>query len=1273
MNTLRCKLRKSLSLLALTLLVHYMNAQSYCQPTLQPDGVTEPISLVLFGSINNETTPEISTTVPHYEDFSSVQTTVLQGQEYILNIAGNTNGNNTNYLTVYIDWDQDGIFTNSASQNEKYELPTSITNSTGDDAQLISFPIIIPQEATIGITRMRIIKNADSYATDPCNDVISAGQIEDYSLNVLPPLVSNDPVGVYYGDCAAITLNSSAEKAILVSGIQNNNNGGFLGLYKLGQNGTFSDAQAFLPVSNSAIAVADLNNDGLEDFVISGTNTDISTAVTYIYYNNGQGGFTQDNTQNIAGTSFGSIAIGDVNNDGHKDILVNGTAESGYISKLYLQDNTGNFHASSSYFMGTYFSDVKMLDINNDSYLDILITGFNNSYVSGTHLYLNNTDGTFTELTTTGLEGVRFSSVDTCDINNDGFVDILINGFTTAAASGKLYLNNGDNTFSDANAGFAGVYFGDATFVDVNNDGFMDIFEMGLNDNVASKNFYINDGTGSFSTNTTYLPDVLPVSTSRHLWIDANTDGYMDLFAAGLSDNIAYSKLYLNTVPDCFPQFEYNSDGNMITRVLFNTIDNISPFTSGTTPDYEDFRAIITPVNQGETYTISVKGPSSTFPSDVMAYIDFNQNNSFEDEGESFYIGRLEAANPANAHTITANITIPLDAVAGHATLRIIKNTNVAAYSDDDAENSIEGPCASNLRAGQVEEYMLDIQETDGNTVCDNVDPGENTGDTGCITLVYNGQTVSYTTVRAADGNIWLQQNLGSEQVALTFDDQDGYGDLFQWGRWNDGHQLRNSTVSNTLPSPNNPAGLNGQEAFFASSESWWSGNLETDTWTAENPENTDETNGCDPCKQLLGSDWQLPTQQDWQTIKTEENITNPASAFASSLKLPATGHRSSTSGEFTFVGERGYYWSSTTSSLGGKYFYVGSTIANPSAGAYRGQGSAIRCIKQAPLPVEVSAVEITTEGNVPAIITEENGTLQLIATITPVEANQSVTWSVESGAAYISVDVTGIATGIAEGTATIRATSLEDNTKFDEIELEVILEDACNPVETFLYTFNDFTTFPEQCWDASHSSPMFNLTENQDKTVQFYSFMNGTDDFYMVSPPVSTIDGEHALQFDIITSSENMLIQVGTLDNQTNYNGFISAGSLITPEAGNTYTSVAIPVVTDHKYVALRIIPNGDHKSLTIDNVTWNTTSSLSANEYEEQTFSVYPNPVQNTLHIQSTSPIEYYELFNALGQLQLSGNTNQVNCSDLEHGAYWLRVVLEDGQIVTRKVVKN
>lgn len=164
-----------------------------------------------------------------------------------------------------------------------------------------------------------------------------------------------------------------------------------------------------------------------------------------------------------------------------------------------------------------------------------------------------------------------------------------------------------------------------------------------------------------------------------------------------------------NTNPFCLPTYQYNSDGNMITKVTFNTIDNASPFTSGTTPSYEDFSAISTDINQGNAYQISVKGPSSTFPSDVMAYIDFNQNGIFDDAGESFYIGQLAAANPANANTIISNIVIPSTAVLGNTKMRIVKNTNTAALSNPSAPNSISGPCAIDLRSGQVEDYTVNI------------------------------------------------------------------------------------------------------------------------------------------------------------------------------------------------------------------------------------------------------------------------------------------------------------------------------------------------------------------------------------------------------------------------------------------------------------------------------------------------------------------------------------------------------------------------------------
>src|SRR5690606_16812825 len=107
--------------------------------------------------------------------------------------------------------------------------------------------------------------------------------------------------------------------------------------------------------------------------------------------------------------------------------------------------------------------------------------------------------------------------------------------------------------------------------------------------------------------------------------------------------------------------------------------------------------------------------------------------------------------------------------------------------------------------------------------------------------FTYNGETVEYTTVSAADGNIWLQQNLGSDAVAATMDDENSYGDLFQWGRWADGHQKRDSETTSTTPTPNNPTGIaSGLNAFITNS--WWSGNALTDTWSADTSADVTET-----------------------------------------------------------------------------------------------------------------------------------------------------------------------------------------------------------------------------------------------------------------------------------------------------------------------------------------------------------------------------------------------------------------------------------------------
>ncbi len=164
----------------------------------------------------------------------------------------------------------------------------------------------------------------------------------------------------------------------------------------------------------------------------------------------------------------------------------------------------------------------------------------------------------------------------------------------------------------------------------------------------------------------------------------------------------------------CTPAFQYGADSNMITNVSFGAINNTSTSQSANVQVYEDFTSMSADIQAGNSYQISVKGPSSTFPSDVMVFIDFNKNGSFDDAGESFYIGRLEAANPFNALTVTGTVSVPAHAATGSTRMRVLKNTNTAAYSDPNAPNSILTACDTSLRAGQAEDYTVNIT---GNTI----------------------------------------------------------------------------------------------------------------------------------------------------------------------------------------------------------------------------------------------------------------------------------------------------------------------------------------------------------------------------------------------------------------------------------------------------------------------------------------------------------------------------------------------------------------------------
>ncbi|MGS4346929.1 GEVED domain-containing protein [Myroides odoratus] len=97
---------------------------------------------------------------------------------------------------------------------------------------------------------------------------------------------------------------------------------------------------------------------------------------------------------------------------------------------------------------------------------------------------------------------------------------------------------------------------------------------------------------------------------------------------------------------------------------------------------------------------------------------------------------------------------------------------------------------------------------------------------------------------------------------------------------------------------------------------------------------------------------------------------------------------------------------------------------------------------------VAITGVEVTTENDVPAEITTEHGTLQLLARVLPVEANQAVTWSIVQGADLASIDQAGRLTAIENGIVKVKATAVRDTTKSAEIEVTISIEALrCPPI----------------------------------------------------------------------------------------------------------------------------------------------------------------------------------------------------------------------------------
>ena len=217
-----------------------------------------------------------------------------------------------------------------------------------------------------------------------------------------------------------------------------------------------------------------------------------------------------------------------------------------------------------------------------------------------------------------------------------------------------------------------------------------------------------------------------------------------------------------------------------------------------------------------------------------------------------------------------------------------------------------------------------------------------------------------------ATGKTWMDRNLGASQVATSSIDVNAYGDLFQWGRFADGHQCRTSASTTTLSTTDQP----GHRSFIVSG--WtlpcdWRSPQNTNLWQGLNGVNI-------PCP--VG--YRLPTEAELNAEILSWSSNNAAGAFGSPLQLPLAGYRSFSDGFLGSVGSYGRYWSSTVSNTFSRHLNFYGTNATMLSNN-RALGSSVRCIKETsqctpqpdqanagPDSLNISGTSITLQANQP-------------------------------------------------------------------------------------------------------------------------------------------------------------------------------------------------------------------------------------------------------------------------------------------------------------------
>ena len=351
----------------------------------------------------------------------------------------------------------------------------------------------------------------------------------------------------------------------------------------------WQDATSTLPDSSGVSAAAsvspvDIDLDGDLDLVISDAGSIVSAGGILVYENDGNGAFSDVTSTAFTGTTDPAFVVKfcDYDLDGDQDFIAGGGIDQfsfPYPTRLYSNNGAGVFtHVQDMVSTLESANNFAWGDIDGDGYSELLLSeGGTLTQSGGTQsmaLYRNIAGVLSLD---TAFEAAAFNntleqttSVEFGDVDRDGDLDLFVSRTDNAdGALNMMLINDGSGNFSDEalarlpqmNSGF-GDKSSDSQFVDVNNDGYLDIIVANSHMTITpdqSGDMLLNFGLanpGVFYDAPSLFPDMMHEHLGIRLGIetgDVDLDGDQDViinphefFGSGSLPFVGHPVLFLN-------------------------------------------------------------------------------------------------------------------------------------------------------------------------------------------------------------------------------------------------------------------------------------------------------------------------------------------------------------------------------------------------------------------------------------------------------------------------------------------------------------------------------------------------------------------------------------------------------------------------------------------------------------------------------------------------------------------------------------------------------